>query len=87
MSIKEQYKIINDILWGLKPFEVGFTFTAIIGIFAFIFGAIPVSILEYAVIMRVILFPLRILIVSQKRELEKENPGLVPKKINYQWNR
>ena len=87
MSIKEQYKIINDILWGLKPFEVEFTFTAIIGIFAFIFGAIPVSILEYAVIMRVILFPLRILIVSQKRELEKENPGLVPKKINYQWNR
>ena len=22
MSIKEQYKIINDILWGLKPFEL-----------------------------------------------------------------
>ena len=87
MSIKEQYKIINDILWGLKPFEVGFTFTAIIGIFAFIFGALPVSILEYAIIMRVILFVLRLMIINEKRKLEKENPGLVPKKINYQWNR
>jgi hypothetical protein len=68
---KEEIKQINKILWGLKPFEVGFTLATIIGLVGFIFGYVPYQIPLYAFLIRIVLFPLRILIIGEKRKLER----------------
>jgi hypothetical protein len=69
---KEQLKLINKILWGLKPFEVCFTIMVIVGFIGFIFGVIPYQIPLYSFLIRIILFPLRILIIGKKRKIERE---------------
>jgi hypothetical protein len=71
MATKNQIKQINKILWGLKPFEAGFTIMAIVGLIGFIFGVVPYQIPLYAFLIRIILFPLRILIIGEKRKIER----------------
>lgn len=83
ISIKKQYKIVNYILWGLKFPEIGLTIGTIVGFIACALNIITVSIPIYMLIARVILFPIRLYIVSRKRKLERGNPSLVRAKKEY----
>ena len=80
MTTKKQYDIINYILWGLKFPEVALTIGAIVGFIASVLGIINIYIPVIMIIARVILFPIRLFIISKKRKLERSVPSLVPKK-------
>jgi hypothetical protein len=83
MPIKKQYNIINKILWGLKIPEVVLTIGIIIGFIACILGFINIYIPVYMLIIRIILFPLRLLIINEKRKLERSIPSLIRNKKEY----
>ncbi|MFA5745724.1 MAG: hypothetical protein WCX79_01065 [Candidatus Paceibacterota bacterium] len=83
LTTKKQYDIVNWILWGLKFPEIGLTIGTIVGFVACIFGIINVYIPVSMLIVRIILFPIRLFIISKKRKLERSAPSLVPKKKDY----
>ena len=72
MTPLEQHRFIEKVLWGLKIPEVALTLVFVPGFILFVFGVIPGTYPLYAFVMRLLLFILRILIVMQKRKLEKE---------------
>jgi len=82
-TTKKQYDIINYILWGLKFPEIGLTIGTIIGFIACALGFVDVMIPIYMLVARVILFPIRLYIVSRKRKLERSNPSLIRQKKEY----
>ncbi len=82
-TIKEKYNIINKLLWILKFPEVALTIGTIIGFIAYIFGMINVYIPFTMLVIRVILFPIRLYIVNEKRKIERSNLSLVPKREKY----
>ena len=82
-TIKNKYNIINNLLWILKFPEVALTIGTIIGFIACIFGMINIYIPVAMLVIRVILFPIRLLIINEKRKLERSNPSLVPTKEKY----
>jgi hypothetical protein len=83
MTPKEQYKIINYILWGLKFPEIGLTIGTIVGFIACALGMINFYIPIYMLIARVVLFPIRLAVISKKRKLERSNPSLIRAKKEY----
>ena len=80
---RDKYELINKSLWVMKIPEVGLTIGTIVGFIAAIFGFIDVNIPIATLIARVVLFPIRLCIVNEKRKLEKRVPSLVPKKKEY----
>jgi hypothetical protein len=83
MTIKKQYNIINWILWGLKFPEIGLTIGTIIGFIACALNIITVYIPVYMLIARIVLFPIRLVIINEKRKLERSNPSLIRNKKEY----
>lgn len=83
MTIKKQYNIINWILWGLKFPEIGLTIGTIVGFIACALNIITVSIPVYMLIARIVLFPIRLVIINEKRKLERSNPSLIRNKKEY----
>lgn len=72
MTPLAQHHLIERILWGLKIPEVALTLFLILGFVLFGLGVIGIGLPFCALVARLILFILRILIVIQKRKLEKE---------------
>jgi hypothetical protein len=76
MTVKKDYEIINNILWGLKPFEIVATLSIIISLVLLAFGDISIWVIAYALFSRFILFVLRLAIINVKRNMEKEHSEL-----------
>ena len=72
MTPLEQHRFIEKVLWALKIPEVMSTIILIPGFILFGIGVIGIEIPFYAFCIRLLLFILRILIVMQKRGLEKK---------------
>jgi len=82
-TVKKQYEIINYILWGLKFPEIGLTLGTIVGLIACLLGMISIDIPIYLLVGRIVLFPVRLYIVSRKRKLERSHPSLIGQKKEY----
>ena len=76
MTPKEKYSLINTILWCLKFPEVVATIVIIAGLIGAVIGLCSYYIPAYAFIARLAMFILRLIIINEKRNLEKENPKL-----------
>jgi hypothetical protein len=74
-TIKKQYNTINYILWGLKFPEILATLVIIVGLGSAILGYGGYYIPIVAIIIRVVLFIVRLALINEKRKHE----GLVKK--------
>jgi hypothetical protein len=83
MTTNKQYNTVNYILWVLKFPEIGLTISTIVGFIACVLGMTNLEIPIYLLIGRLILFPIRLYIISIKRKLERINPSLVRQKKEY----
>ena len=72
MTPLDQHRFIEKVLWALKIPEIALTIILVPGFILWGLGVIGIGIPFYAFVMRLVLFILRILIVIQKRKLEKE---------------
>lgn len=86
MTPKEEYKFVVKILWWLKVPEVLATIVMFGGLLIAVIGLIPISVPLFAFCIRVILFPLRIMIIREKRKMEKTFP-ISTKKVSYGYKR
>jgi hypothetical protein len=82
-TTKKQYDTINWILWGLKFPELGLTIGTIVGFVACYLNLITIYIPIGLLIVRIILFPIRLYFVNKKRKLERSVPSLVRSKKEY----
>lgn len=75
---KNRYESICLVLWLLKIPEILSTFAALIGLGLYIGGSGDVF--WIAIVIRGILFPIRLAIINVKRKIEKEFPSVTNKK-------
>lgn len=72
MTPLAQHKLIEKILWALKIPEVALTIVLVPGVILWGLGAIDATIPLYALMLRVVLFFVRLGIIKVKRDLEKK---------------
>ena len=76
MTPKEKYSLINTILWCLKFPEVVVTIVIIAGLIGAVIGLCSYYIPLYVIVARLTMFVLRLIIINEKRNLERTNPKL-----------